>query len=173
MRDRPGSIKALFWKVFIRARWFFSFSGKKGAEIGARTPDFRLQDLSGRSFTLSDAFPKKAAVLWLTNLCSGCEERIQLLERIYEANRDRLEVFVQAAIAVFVENALIVSMVRAHLDRRVISYRIALERLVIMTPSPQAVDAERALNQLRGQIARYRGHLPPTWQREQSLAAVR
>ena len=87
MRDRPGSMKAFFWKVFIRARWLFSFSGKKGAEIGARTPDFRLQDLSGRSFTLSDSFPRKAVVLWLTNLCSSCEERI------YEANRDRLEVF--------------------------------------------------------------------------------
>ncbi|TAK06788.1 MAG: redoxin domain-containing protein [Candidatus Manganitrophaceae bacterium] len=93
MRDRPGSIKALFWKVFIRARWLLSFSGKKGAEIGARTPDFRLQDLSGRSFTLSGIFPEKAAVLWLTNLCSGCEERIQLLQRVYEANRDRLEIF--------------------------------------------------------------------------------
>lgn len=93
MRDRPGSIKAFFWKIFIRARWLLSFSGKKGAEIGARTPDFKLQDLSGRSFTLSDSFPKKAVVLWLTNLCSSCEERILLLQRVYEANQDRLEIF--------------------------------------------------------------------------------
>jgi hypothetical protein len=40
-----------------------------------------------------------------------------------------------------------------------------------MTPSPQAIDAERALNLLQTQIARYRTFLPPTWVRERSLAA--
>jgi hypothetical protein len=70
------------------------------------------------------------------------------------------------------ENTSIVSLVRAKLAQRVSSYRFALERLVIMTPSPQAADVERALNQLQAQIARYR-HPAPTWVREKNLVTVR
>jgi hypothetical protein len=71
------------------------------------------------------------------------------------------------------ENASIVSLVRAKLGQRVVSYRFALERLVVITPTPQAVEAEQAINRLQGEIARYRGRLPPTWTREQSLASAR
>jgi hypothetical protein len=71
------------------------------------------------------------------------------------------------------ENTSLVSVVQTKLAQRVTAYRLALERLVIMTPSPQAVDAERALNQLQGQIVRYRTRPAPTWGREQSLAAAR
>ena len=41
-----------------------------------------------------------------------------------------------------------------------------------MTPSAQAVDVERAINQLQAQIVRYRGPAP-TWTREQNLVTVR
>ena len=61
---------------------------------------------------------------------------------------------------------------REKLSQRVASYRFALERLVIATPSAQAVEVERAINQLRATIARYR-HLTPSWVREQNLATVR
>ena len=71
------------------------------------------------------------------------------------------------------ENASIVALVRANLAQRVTGYRFALERLVVMTPSREAVEAERALNQLQGTIARYRGRSAPTWVREQSLANAR
>lgn len=70
------------------------------------------------------------------------------------------------------ENARIVGMVRTSLAGRVSAYRFTLERLVVALPSPQAVEAERALNQLNAQIGRYRTNLPPTWHREQSLAAA-
>jgi len=70
------------------------------------------------------------------------------------------------------ENARIVGMVRASLAERASAYRFALERLVVSTPSPQAVEVERALNQLQAEIARYRSHLPPSWRREPSLAAA-
>jgi hypothetical protein len=70
------------------------------------------------------------------------------------------------------ENESIVTLVRLKLSQRVSSYRFALERLVIMTPSPQAVEAERTLNQMQAQIGRYR-HPAPTWVREQNLATVR
>lgn len=70
------------------------------------------------------------------------------------------------------ENARIVAMVRMSVAQRASSFRYALDRLVVATPSSQAVEAERALKQLQGGIARYRTHLPPSWQREQSLAAA-
>ena len=69
------------------------------------------------------------------------------------------------------ENARVVALVRTSLMQRVASYRFALERLVIMTPSSQAVETERTLNRLQAQVAHYRTVLPPTWARERSLAA--
>jgi hypothetical protein len=71
------------------------------------------------------------------------------------------------------ENASLVSLVRTKLAQRVTAYRFALERLVVMTPSAQAVEVERSINQLQAQIAYYRTHSAPTWVREQSLAAAR
>jgi hypothetical protein len=68
------------------------------------------------------------------------------------------------------ENAHVVEIVYLSLTDRVASYRFALERLVIGTPETQAAEVERVLNQLQGQIDRYRT-LPPTWVREPSLAA--
>jgi hypothetical protein len=70
------------------------------------------------------------------------------------------------------ENESIVALVRAKLTQRAASYHYALERLVIATPSTQAVDVERAVNHLQGLITRYRGPAP-TWMREQNLATVR
>ncbi len=58
------------------------------------------------------------------------------------------------------ENGAIVRAVHASLDRRVASYRFAMERLVIRSPSPQAVEVERSLNQLRAGIAFYRNGAP-------------
>ena len=68
-------------------------------------------------------------------------------------------------------NASIVSLVRTRLHQRMASYRFALERLVLMTPSPQAAQAEQALNRLQ---ARDRALPPPapSWRRERSLAAA-
>lgn len=71
------------------------------------------------------------------------------------------------------ENARVVSMVRTSLTRRTASYRFALERLVITTPSPRAVDAERVLSALQAQVAQYRNHTAPDYGREQSLAFSR
>ena len=58
------------------------------------------------------------------------------------------------------ENAAIVAMVRGSLERRVGSYQFALERLVIVTPSPQAAEAERLLAQLKGKMVFYRKWAP-------------
>ena len=66
-------------------------------------------------------------------------------------------------------NAAIVQLVRTRLHQRVESYRFALERLVLMTPSQQAAQVELALSQLDAQIARYR-YPAPSWQQQHSLA---
>ena len=70
------------------------------------------------------------------------------------------------------ENAHVVDIVRQSLTDRVAAYHYVLERLVITTPSVQAVEVERLLIQLQNQIAGY-NILPPTWVREPSLASTR
>ena len=51
------------------------------------------------------------------------------------------------------ENILTVGWVQRSLVERVASYRFALERLVIVTPSPMAVEVERSLTLLQARIA--------------------
>jgi hypothetical protein len=70
------------------------------------------------------------------------------------------------------ENQSTVALVHAKLTQRAASYHFALERLVITTPSPLAVDVERAITQMQGMIERYR-QPAPTWVREQNLATAR
>ena len=69
------------------------------------------------------------------------------------------------------ENAHVIEIVRQSLSDRVASYRFALERLVIVSPSPLAVETERSINLLENHIARYQ-NFPPTWRREPSLAST-
>jgi hypothetical protein len=51
------------------------------------------------------------------------------------------------------ENALVIAWVQQSLAQRAVSYRIALERLVIETPTPMAVEVERGIAMLKQQIA--------------------
>jgi hypothetical protein len=51
-------------------------------------------------------------------------------------------------------------MVQASLDRRIAAYHFALERLVIIMPSPQAADAEQVLARLKATALRYRHDAP-------------
>jgi hypothetical protein len=57
------------------------------------------------------------------------------------------------AVARMKENALIVQWVQQCLERRVSSYRWALERLVIQAPDNMAADADRLINELAAQTA--------------------
>ena len=69
------------------------------------------------------------------------------------------------------ENAHVIAIVQQCLADRVASYHFALERLVIITPSPQAIEAERSITLLQKQIERYQ-QPAPTWVREPSLAST-
>jgi hypothetical protein len=51
------------------------------------------------------------------------------------------------------ENSLIVQWVQQCLERRVSSYRWALERLVLQAPDPMAADADRLISELAAQTA--------------------
>src|SRR4029078_8090424 len=65
------------------------------------------------------------------------------------------------------ENAHVIAIVQQCLADRVASYHFALERLVIIKPSPQRIDAEASLTLLQKQIERYQ-QPAPTWVREPS-----
>ncbi len=58
-----------------------------------------------------------------------------------------------AAVTRIEENRLAIEWVERSLDERAWSYRYAVERLVIASPSPMAVEAERMIDRFRGQIA--------------------
>jgi len=70
------------------------------------------------------------------------------------------------------QNDSIVALVRAKLMQRSASYRFALEHLVIQSPSPMAVDIERAITAMNTEIAYYRNPAP-SWTREQNLVTAR
>jgi hypothetical protein len=57
------------------------------------------------------------------------------------------------AIARMEENTLVVQWVQQCLERRISSYRWALERLVIQAPDNMAADADRLINELAAQTA--------------------
>ena len=69
------------------------------------------------------------------------------------------------------ENSNVIACVRESMALRADAYRFALERLVVEVPSPQAVEAERALRVLQSQVGHYRRNFAPTWQRPPSLAS--
>ncbi|MBV9347710.1 MAG: hypothetical protein JOZ70_12070 [Pseudolabrys sp.] len=71
------------------------------------------------------------------------------------------------------ENYTVVRAVQDSLRHRVHDYHFALGRLVIATPSPRAVDAERAINELRAILERYRFGAPPARRGAGSLAEAR
>jgi hypothetical protein len=57
------------------------------------------------------------------------------------------------AVARMQENSLIVQWVQQSLERRVSSYRWAVERLVLQAPDPMAADADRLITELASQTA--------------------
>jgi len=70
------------------------------------------------------------------------------------------------------ENAAIIAQVRRSLVQRIVSYKFALERLVITTPSSQAIESEQMLNQLSAVTARYRNGAPLGRAIESSLGRI-
>ena len=122
-----------------------------------------IEDIRNDTTRLPQFFETAARV---TDIDQKRRKSLSFVSELSKAERDQ-------ALGRIRENASIVSLVRLNLELRVSAYRFALERLVILTPTTQAVDAERLLNQLQSQIAYYRSHMAPTWAREHSLAEQR
>jgi hypothetical protein len=113
----------------------------------------RLPDFFAAAARVRDVDDKRRKSLIFVSAVGG-PERAQALQRIRE-------------------NAAIVDWVNECLVNRAASYRIALERLVVAAPNRQAVEAERAINDLKERAAVYRRHLPPPYAKERSLADAR
>jgi len=79
------SLWRLFWQ--FRLRWT-----RQGTQVGDRIPNFTLTDVEGRPYRLYDAFPEKGVVLWLTNLCEGCEEKIPFMKRLHHEQQKALQI---------------------------------------------------------------------------------
>ena len=71
------------------------------------------------------------------------------------------------------ENGRVIAEVRTSLGQRVANYRYALERLVISSPSQDAVGVEQALNRLHTEVAHYRVNTAPPYERGPNLAFQR
>ena len=52
--------------------------------VGDQAPDFTLPSLNGKEISLS-SYHDKTAVLWFTNLCSGCQSVLPVIESIDSA----------------------------------------------------------------------------------------
>src|SRR5690349_9636034 len=128
-----------------------------------RSPSSRyaqlIEDIRDDSTRLSQFFETAGRVIDID------QKRLKSLD--YVSGLGKLER--QNALRRVRENAHVVDLVRMSLSDRIAAYHFALERLVVVVPATTAVEAERLLNGLQYQIARYQ-NLPPTWQREPSLA---
>lgn len=58
-------------------------------KAGEKAPNFSLDDLSRKKFSLFDYKGKKALLLWFTNLCRGCQAKFPEIERIKKLYRKK------------------------------------------------------------------------------------
>ena len=79
-------ISLLFLGCALAAALVFSFQDTLWSQemnkkhripkAGDIAPNFTLEDFDGGSFTLSKMRNSKVVLLWFTNLCSGCLEKL-------------------------------------------------------------------------------------------------
>ncbi|MFA5833932.1 MAG: redoxin domain-containing protein [Bacteroidota bacterium] len=50
--------------------------------VGVKAPDFSGHYFDGKPFTLSKIAKNKPVLLWFTNLCSGCQSKLQFIEEL-------------------------------------------------------------------------------------------
>lgn len=61
--------------------------------VGESAPDFTLATVDGASVRFADAVASsRGVVLWLTNLCGGCREKMPALQDIYLAYEGKVEI---------------------------------------------------------------------------------
>jgi len=167
---------------YDRHRWY-SIAGEYGLLESARAASFNVGDYA--THLMSNKFDSSAArynqlIDDVRNDSTRMPAFFEAAGRVVDMDRKRQKSlrYVETSPGEYrdaerriQENNAVIGMVYTRLAQRIASYRFALERLVVATPSQQAVDAERQVDRLKTELARYRTMLPPTWMREPSLAA--
>jgi len=167
---------------YDRQRWY-SVAGEYGMLESARASSFSAGDYAAH--LMSEKFRSPSArysqlIDDIRNDSTRLPAFFETAGRVLDMDRKRHKslAYVQTspselrdATRRIQENKAVVGMVYTRLAQRIESYRFALGRMVIETPSQQAIEAEQALNRLKDQLALYRRMLPPTWMRGPSLAA--
>jgi hypothetical protein len=154
---------------FDRNRWY-SVAGEYG--VGTYTP-FDRTVYATRLFTVRDRSPAARYAQLIDDIRNDTTRMPQFFEtaaRVLDVDRKRDKALnYVSGLSPYErdnarrrvrENIAILHSVQASLDQRASSYRFAMERIVVMTPSPQAIEVERALNEMRATIAQYRAGAP-------------
>ena len=69
---------------------FSGFEASSAEDSLVSATDFSLIDFNGKKFTLSDELKNsKAILLWFTNLCKGCLEKIPEMEKMKNLYKER------------------------------------------------------------------------------------
>ena len=156
---------------YDRQKWY-SVLGEYGALGPNRLSPFDRTAYATRLFVVNDRSPTARYAQLIEDIRNDETRLPQFFEtagRVIDMDdkRRRALAFVSDinpaergnALARIRENAAIISWVHASIGQRATAYRFALERLAIMTPSPQAADIEHRINGLQAENARYR--VPP------------
>jgi len=61
----------------------------KKVEIGAKAPDFKIKDASGKTIDLTELTAKGPVLLRLTCGCSGCDKELAYFQAMHEAYKDK------------------------------------------------------------------------------------
>ncbi len=166
---------------YDRHQWY-SIAGEYGLIERAQRERFDRTDYTTRLFGARFRSPASRYARLIDDIRDDTTRLPQFFEtatRVIDTDNKRRESFAfisglspherDEALRRNAANAAIVLLVRTRLNQRVASYQFALERLVLMTPSTEAVQVELALNQLKAAIVRYRAPAP-SWGKERSLA---
>ncbi len=78
------------WKIYWNLRHHFGQSSKKGPDT---VPDFALLATDNKPHRLYDKLPGRVTLLWLTNFCESCLEKIPFLSDLKARHGDRLNIY--------------------------------------------------------------------------------
>lgn len=81
----------LFLAVIFLSSSSLSFAQ---VQVGEIAPDFALKDLSGSNIRLGECLLKKAVIIWITNLCDGCQKALPALENLRKKYATEVEFLV-------------------------------------------------------------------------------
>jgi len=78
--------------VFAATAWRYAAGLQEIAAVGSRAPDFRLQDITGETFRLSELRGRPVLLNFWATWCPPCIEEAPALEALHQRYGDRLAV---------------------------------------------------------------------------------